>query len=1101
MAAKLLQSLTDDHPDLQKQIGCMTGIFQLFDRHQIVTGRHIAGYNPKRFPPGSSHFNNANLDTESNYLYRRSAGLEKHTNKNVQERHRVSTESSRASFSSSSRSSSFSSLDCNKTTQPEPSSFDRIIFPETPSRDPVMGQSSRSPQFGRQTLDLRDVVRDAMYRDVQGLCVKTTTKEKATDRVVKQRDSPRPPQLTKSNDKSHKLGLNGKQNMPADLKESVRVLAKLREAPWYFNEAKGLSRSSSYGSKDGSLFSVPKDAPRFSYDGRESNCSSFESRDGYKSTLKLKELPRLSLDSRQNSMRSCNSESKSSFLSRNSEEGNSSGKVPSSQQTSGTQARPPSVVAKLMGLAALPESASTTDSKIGSTKTCPLEHSDHYPMSSKTSDPCRPIQISASSKNLWKEPTSPRWKNPDSVLKPMSRFPIEPAPWRQLDGTRGPPKPASRHLKAPARAPNPFPSVYSEIENRLKDLEFTQSGKDLRALKQILEAMQAKGLLDTRKGGQDSNFSTQKDHDLKYTSPFQNAVSISQRRPQSDNAFTFTKRGPNSLRAFESPIVIMKPAKLAEKSGTHASSAIPLEGSSSIPRLQSGDVNDRKVSTNSRMSKGETPKNSRRVHTFNSIDIKTSSRPVKSAQTSTRPQPLPKERATGSIKSSGSISPRMQQKKLDLERQSRPPTPPSDSNKSRRQTNRQQHESSSGRSRPKSSNFQQSDGQLSEICNEMRNVNYQDHDITLLSDGNIVPDLKVEVTSFNRSAEINGSQSPSTKAVEYSIPCMVQKKPTPMLGDESLLYLTTVGPDYPSPVSVLDNPVCIDDALSPLKEPQMPPKDNGTQNSDDQSTKEQLKPSDGLIFDTLGSSLTSEISRKKLQNIEHLVQKLRRLNSSHDEARTDYIASLCENTDPDHRYISEILLASGLLLRDLGSDLTNVQFHRSGHPINPELFLVLEQTKASTLPKKEYVTEKEVQSKPDDERIHRKIIFDAVNEILVRKLALVGPPDPLLSPGKLARKNPNAKKLLRELCLEIEQLQAKKTERSLEEEDDSLKSILWEDVMLRSESWTDVHGEISWLVLDVERSIFKDLVDEIVIGGAAGSRAKPSKQCRQLFTK
>ncbi|CAK9166345.1 unnamed protein product, partial [Ilex paraguariensis] len=96
----------------------------------------------------------------------------------------------------------------------------------------------------------------------------------------------------------------------------------------------------------------------------------FESRDGYKFTLKLKELPRLSLDSRQNSMRSFNSESKSSFLSRNSEEVNSSGKVSSSQQTSGTQARSPSVVAKLMGLEALPESASTTDSKIGSAKTC-----------------------------------------------------------------------------------------------------------------------------------------------------------------------------------------------------------------------------------------------------------------------------------------------------------------------------------------------------------------------------------------------------------------------------------------------------------------------------------------------------------------------------------------------------------------------------------------------------------------------------------------------------------------------------------------------------------------------------------------------------------
>lgn len=54
MAAKLLHSLADDNPDLQKQIGCMTGVFQLFDRHQIVSGRRITSHSPKRLPPGNS---------------------------------------------------------------------------------------------------------------------------------------------------------------------------------------------------------------------------------------------------------------------------------------------------------------------------------------------------------------------------------------------------------------------------------------------------------------------------------------------------------------------------------------------------------------------------------------------------------------------------------------------------------------------------------------------------------------------------------------------------------------------------------------------------------------------------------------------------------------------------------------------------------------------------------------------------------------------------------------------------------------------------------------------------------------------------------------
>lgn len=52
MAAKLLQSLTEENPDLSKQIGCMTGIFQLFDRQHLATGRRITGH-PRRLPPGN----------------------------------------------------------------------------------------------------------------------------------------------------------------------------------------------------------------------------------------------------------------------------------------------------------------------------------------------------------------------------------------------------------------------------------------------------------------------------------------------------------------------------------------------------------------------------------------------------------------------------------------------------------------------------------------------------------------------------------------------------------------------------------------------------------------------------------------------------------------------------------------------------------------------------------------------------------------------------------------------------------------------------------------------------------------------------------------
>nr|GEU41809.1 hypothetical protein [Tanacetum cinerariifolium] len=159
--------------------------------------------------------------------------------------------------------------------------------------------------------------------------------------------------------------------------------------------------------------------------------------------------------------------------------------------------------------------------------------------------------------------------------------------------------------------------------------------------------------------------------------------------------------------------------------------------------------------------------------------------------------------------------------------------------------------------------------------------------------------------------------------------------------------------------------------------------------------KVQQKMPDDVIPDTLSFGVSFEINRKKLQNIEHLVQKLIRLNSTHDEAHIDYIASLCENI------------------------------------------------------------------KPDD----RKLIFDNVNKVLAKKLALVVPSLETFSSKylKLANKTLNGQKLLRDLCMEIEELlQVKKKKED-----------------------TDYDSELPVIALEVERLIFKDLVNEVVLGEAS----------------
>ncbi|KAL7616364.1 hypothetical protein Lser_V15G00565 [Lactuca serriola] len=692
MAAKYLHSLADENPDLRKQIGCMTGVFHIFNRNQIVSRSH--GH--RSLPHGGLLFNNGTPERESSVISQRSPNMEKHSKKQYMEKHRVSTESYKESISSWSPPSPFSYV--NRRSNPE---------------------TDKSSASGHQNLDLRDVVKDSMYREARGL--------------------------------------------------SHNVLVELEEPDWYCNEANEFSRSNSCQFKDG----FSKIYPRFSYDGHTAT------------PKQLKELPRLSLDSKERSIRTLNSISLVPFKPYDSTS-NLNSRNPNEKSL--IQTKPPSVVAKLMGLETYPNSTSTSNKDLDL-----LSKSLKIP-------------------NSTREQAFECWKNPD--MKPISRVPIEAAPWKYPHGGQNPQKQSPRVTKST--------SVYSEVDKRLKNLEFLESGKDLRALKQILEGMQA---VEARKGERDNT--------------------VDHQRPPSENVST----------GQESHIVIMKPGKIIEK----------------------GFINN-------------------------------------------------------------------------------------NSNKKVKDPN------------------------------------------TEITDSSCKPRKQSECRSPNRRRQsCSSTQEKSTLIVKV---------------DES---------EYPSPVSVLDDSVYMDNSPSPVKKQ--------TPNTQKDYSKQK---------------------REKLKKIEDLVEKLKRLNSSHNEAHTDYIASLCENTNPNDRYISEIMLASGLLLRDLES----FEFHSSGHPINPALFLVLERTKFGNLQK---------------EKFHRKLIFDAVNEILVEKLNSVS----------LIDQNP--RELLREVCLEIEEMQVeKKGERcdvgeEEEEAGDEFKRILREDVVRRPENWRGFYGGCPVVVMEVEWLIFRDLVNELVV--------------------
>lgn len=641
--------------------------------------------------------------------------------KSVKEKHGVSTESSKTSFSSSSCSSSFSSMDYNRTSQLESPAFSHTIFPEISTREFPIYQPNGSPQLSRKSLDdspqlsqksvdLRDVVKDSIHREARGILVRTAAKNEAGYQNLKYIDSPRPMQQPKS-----------ANTRPSNLNESCRYLPRLGDAGWSSNER-----------KDGSLVAA-KDTRRFSCDGRES-------RDGLKSTIKLKELPRLSLDSRECSLRCSTIDRKSNCLP--GDLCREKGDDLNQQQEPGSYRRPSSVVAKLMGLEIIPDSPTHNHIQTGQTESRSDVICDPFSKSSrKTNDSKQNWTSSSPRQHSHEKPTSPRLRNADSVKKPIasSRCPIEPAPWRQQEGSKG----QTPALKTASKVENSSLSVYGEIEKRLAQLEFKKSGKDLRALKQILEAMQkTKEVLESRKDCT-SNLVSQTRSSLVQTSSNQISPAI---------------KGAQAVKTFKSPIVIIKPAKCDGKA-TDLASAVSRSG---LRRIQTGDSGDtRKMMTVKQMTKDLTPRSTtlRGASTQNvtMMDKNTTVKTFRLIDTSKETPPTTGDN-TKSDKGSGNMNLRLQQKKIGSEKHSRYTIPSSESSRTRRQPNRQKTESGSPcrKYKGRSVNLQQIDNQLTESTN-LREFSHQGDTSSVQSESNIsiASTADTEITSADRSNGIN----------------------------------------------------------------------------------------------------------------------------------------------------------------------------------------------------------------------------------------------------------------------------------------------------------------------------------------------------------
>ncbi|KAJ3697978.1 hypothetical protein LUZ61_001683 [Rhynchospora tenuis] len=803
----------EENSELGKQMGCMAGIFQIFDRGNLLSGRRFN--RQKRLPSGNASLKGRENSGEQKKASQQ-ATLEKTLSKSLTENSSLSMESSRPSCSSSSC-SSFSSAN-------------EVFLTEKLSKE------TPRPKTAPCYSDFRNIVKESINRDPNvGMTVKTTPKEEMPKNVLKHKDSPRPLLLSKSSDGTYVIGIDRSINYEYELK------------------------CNSYYTS------------RFSCDGRELQSRfNMGPKDSTKPSTGLRELPRLSLDSRKES------------LTRSKMDYNSYGNYDSPGHR-----RSNSLIAKLMGLDLFPDTVVNGNAS-------KLETSNPGESSRNRRDNC----LSHFSKSSMVENDVPNLVNRTLVVKtktPM-RVDTESAPWIRQE------KIGNKMMA-------------SEIVNRFQEVN-----------------LHAKELLQI-------------------------------------------KRGAESPRSVDSPIVIMKPAKYGTRTTNAASCHVnPIAGLTGLHKLRSGSSEERRKPSASSPKKRERNQGSK---------LKRSS--IEDGANSPR---------------TSSSSPRILPKNSDLDKKSRPSSPSS----SRRNL---VSDSGSTRSKVKPKSFQ------------------------------------TKETSGQKSAEVDFT--------DPFIPHLQEK----ILDKETAVV---------SPVSVLI-PSFYHDELTPVKRLSDSFRDGETCTSEESWNPASLPDTPPSI-------------QIKSENIETLIQKLEQLSSANDELPCGDPIILFKPENPEHEYIKKILAASGLLHKDLCSFVLPQQ---AKYPINPDLFFVLEQTKS-------------------EDKIHRKLTFDLVNEIIGEMLEQST--SSMLSSGWHAcTKKLGGEQLLEELCTKIDKIQKEVifvgSDGADENEDDNCE-ISSEEAIRHMRGWDKFNTELQGMALEIERSVYKDLVDEL-IELEASEIIKQRRTRRQLF--
>ncbi|KAG6602533.1 Protein LONGIFOLIA 2, partial [Cucurbita argyrosperma subsp. sororia] len=1038
MSARLTYSLPDDNQSLHKQIGCMNGIFQIFDRRYILGGRDMAGRNRKKLLPPPGHNEGHQMEPKS--ASERTPG--KNQKKTTKEKQRASTESSRTSFSSTtSCSSSFSSLDANnraahlETTLPS-----HVDFPGNKIREFLKNQhnaAAAAKQLGCQSLEFRDIVKDNMNKEACRISVRTVAGE-AVNPKLKHVDSPRPVRSVEYHD-SKNSGSN----------DSFRVLARLREANRCANEE-----------NDNPTHSAHKFNRRLSYDGRESY-------DTLKSTIKIRELPRLSLDSKESWAKRSVSGTRSNDLVKDLQKGNRDFEEPASSRQSST------VIARLMGLEALPDSTSTINSPSRLIDVYQTYEQNSLSRSSRMNDAENKQQsrVSGSPRISHGDSYSPSLRNNHLGLKPnaSAKLKVETTQKSKLNRKGDFKEPTTESHELATDVPNS--SVYGEIEKRLSTLEFTKSGKDLRALKHILKEMQkSRATSDNKEQASDcaSQISTDGTVDQNRSSG-----AASPRNSQlNSTASSARAKVSGSSKPYKSSIIIMKPAKHLGKTSKSSPLMPPFNDASGDHYTSSGNDQMKMMSTKD-IGSQQTHLRSLPSHSQPFTDKNTNTRISKSTKSTKDQHYLRTETSTASGNSPRVTSSRLHQK-FGIEKQSYPTNPSSDSCRIERVNGRKVGSYSTEiKAKQKSPTLNQKStkrSSKSSIC--PGDMNQQ---------GSVYP-LKPEsnrVTSNTDTKIANNEQFDNTRrnyVLQDDDGCEQMNAEMRLSNSVTKVKATLTSSEQQSPVSVLDSSFYQEESPSPVKKISYAFEDDETINSEAESSREVPVQSQKST-----ETLSSEIKNLKSE-IDNLRKHIRQVNFSYEEEEllNDCQNHPCQEMNSQHKYIWQILSESGLL-KDLDHGLSAIHLHSPGHLINPNLFLALEQSEAAKWPFNGDTYSKQNSRSEARNKVQRKLVFDTVNELLLDKLVVERSSEHWPTRSNISGTESRGQQILKEVCTEIDQLQDSNQNSSFTDCDDATRNVIWKDLTHPSHYWGDYKNNVPGIVLDVERQIFKDLITEIVM--------------------